>query len=67
MTLYWILFISIAVISWLVSSNLKRKEKKYSRIPLENGMTGKDVAEQMLRDNGLYDVKIVATGGVLTD
>jgi Zn-dependent membrane protease YugP len=67
MTLYWVLFIGIAVISWLVSSNLKNKEKKYSRIPLENGMTGKDVAEQMLRDNGLHDVKVVATNGLLTD
>jgi Zn-dependent membrane protease YugP len=67
MTLYWILFIGIAVISWLVSNNLKNKEKKYSRIPLENGMTGKDVAEQMLRDNDLYDVKVVVTGGMLTD
>ncbi|MDR2682638.1 MAG: zinc metallopeptidase, partial [Dysgonamonadaceae bacterium] len=67
MALYWILFISIAVVSWLVSNNLKNKEKKYSRIPLENGMTGKDVAEQMLRDNGLYDVKVVATHGFLTD
>ncbi|GHV59304.1 membrane protein [Bacteroidia bacterium] len=67
MALYWILFIGIAVISWLVSSNLKNKEKKYSRIPLDNGMTGKDVAEQMLRDNDIYDVKVVATNGVLTD
>jgi Zn-dependent membrane protease YugP len=67
MTLYWVLFIGIAVASWLVSSNLKSKEKKYSRIPLENGMTGKDVAEQMLRDNDLYDVSVVVTGGVLTD
>ncbi|MDR1526384.1 MAG: zinc metallopeptidase [Dysgonamonadaceae bacterium] len=67
MALYWILFISIAVVSWLVSNNLKNKEKKYSRIPLENGMTGKDVAEQMLRDNGLYDVKVVVTHGILTD
>jgi Zn-dependent membrane protease YugP len=67
MTLYWILFIGIAVVSWLVSNNLKNKEKKYSQIPLENGMTGKDVAEQMLRDNDLYDVKVVVTGGLLTD
>ena len=67
MTSYWILFISIALVSWLVSNNLKNKEKKYSRIPLDNGMTGKDVAEQMLRDNGIYDVKVVATGGMLTD
>ena len=64
---YWILFIAIAVVSWLVSNNLKNKEKKYSRIPLDNGMTGKDIAEQMLRDNGIYDVQVVVTGGMLTD
>ena len=67
MALYWILFIGIALISWLVSSNLKNKEKQYSRIPLDNGMTGRDVAERMLQDNGIYDVKVVSTSGFLTD
>ncbi|GHT74068.1 membrane protein [Bacteroidia bacterium] len=67
MTLYWIIFIGIAVVSWLVSNNLKRKEKQYSQIPLENGMTGKEVAERMLYDNGIHDVKVVSTGGILTD
>jgi len=64
---YWILFISIALASWLVSNNLKRKEKKYSRILLDNGMTGREVAEQMLHENGIYDVKVVVTSGMLTD
>jgi len=68
MTLYyWILFIGIALAGWLVSSNLKNKQKKYSRIPLDNGLTGKAVAEKMLRDNGIDDVKVVVTGGMLTD
>jgi Zn-dependent membrane protease YugP len=67
MAIYWILFIGIALVSWLVSSNLKNKEKKYSKIPLGNGMTGKDVAERMLHDNDIYDVKVVVTGGFLTD
>ncbi|MDR0543008.1 MAG: zinc metallopeptidase [Dysgonamonadaceae bacterium] len=67
MVLYWILFIGIALISWLVSNNLKSKEKKYSRIPLDNGMTGREIAEQMLRDNGIDDVRVVATNGILTD
>ncbi|MDR3339427.1 MAG: zinc metallopeptidase [Candidatus Symbiothrix sp.] len=62
-----ILFIGIALVSWLVQMNLNRKFKKYSKIPLGNGMTGKDVAEQMLRENGIYDVKVVATTGILTD
>lgn len=67
MSIYWILFIGIALVSWLVSSNLQRKFERYSRIPLSNGMTGKNVAEKMLRDNGIYDVQVVATRGMLTD
>jgi hypothetical protein len=46
---------------------LKSKFKKYSKIPVDNGMTGKEVAERMLRDNGIYDVKIVSVQGHLTD
>jgi len=65
--IYWIIFIGIAVLSWLVSSNLQRKFERYSHIPLSNGMTGRDVAEKMLRDNGIHDVQVVATGGMLTD
>ena len=64
---YWVLFIGIALVSWLVSWNLKNKFKKYSQIPLGNGMTGKDVAEKMLHDNGIYDVQVISTPGSLTD
>jgi Predicted Zn-dependent protease len=64
---YWVLFIGIALASWLVQWNLKRKFNRYSKMPLMNGMTGKDVAEKMLRDNGINDVKVVATNGLLTD
>lgn len=67
MSTYWILFIGIAVISYLVQARLQSKFKKYSRIPLANGMTGKEVAEKMLHDNGIYDVKVVSTPGTLTD
>ncbi|GHU63403.1 membrane protein [Bacteroidia bacterium] len=65
--MYWIIFIGTAVISWLVQWNLKNKFKKYSQMPLGNGMTGKDVAELMLRENGLYDVKVLPASGFLTD
>ena len=41
---YWVLFIGIAVVSWLVQMNLQNKFKKYSKIPTGNGMTGRDVA-----------------------
>jgi len=64
---YWILIIGIGLASWLVQWNLKRKFAKYSQIPLSNGMTGKDVAELMLRENGITDVQVQATGGMLTD
>ncbi|MDF9829848.1 zinc metallopeptidase [Parabacteroides sp. PF5-6] len=67
MSIYWIIFIGIALMSWLVSSNLQRKFERYSHIPLSNGMTGRDVAEKMLRDNGIHDVQVVATRGMLTD
>lgn len=63
----WILFIGIAIISWIVSATLQSKFKKYSKVPLTNGMTGRDVAEKMLHDNGIYDVSIVMTRGTLTD
>ena len=65
--MYWILFIGIALISWMVSSTLSSKFKKYSQVPLGNGMTGRDVAEKMLHDNGIYDVKITSVQGTLTD
>jgi Zn-dependent membrane protease YugP len=65
--MYWIIFIGIAVLSWLVSYNLKRKFEKYSKMPLSNGMTGRDVAERMLHDNGIYDVRVISTAGQLTD
>ncbi|MDL2244195.1 zinc metallopeptidase [Parabacteroides sp. OttesenSCG-928-J18] len=67
MTIYWIIFIGIALLSWLVSSNLQRKFERYSQIPLPAGLTGKEVAEKMLRDNGINDVQVVATRGMLTD
>ena len=63
----WILIIGIAVASWLVQWNLKRKFEKYSKMPLTNGMTGKDVAELMLRENGITNVQVQATNGMLTD
>ena len=65
--MYWIIFIGFALLSWLVSHRLKSKFEAYSKVALPNGMTGKDVAEKMLRDNGIYDVKVISTPGHLTD
>ena len=67
MTLYWVLFIGIAVVSWIVQASLTSKFKKYSKITLPSGMTGADVARKMLRDNGITDVTVTAPGGTLTD
>lgn len=65
--MYWILFIGVALISYLVQASLQSKFKKYSRIPLDKGMTGREVAEKMLHDNGIYDVQVISTRGHLTD
>lgn len=63
----YVLFGVVALLSWLVQLNFQSKFKKYSQVFLGNGMTGKQVAEKMLRDNGIYDVQVISTPGQLTD
>ena len=63
----WIIFGAFALLSYLISNLLESKFKKYSKIPMNYGMTGKDVAEKMLYDNDIHDVKVVSTQGTLTD
>ncbi|MBR5831457.1 MAG: zinc metallopeptidase [Bacteroidales bacterium] len=63
----WIIFGVFALVSYLISNRLESKFKKYSKIPMNYGMTGREVAEKMLRDNDIYDVKVVSTPGTLTD
>jgi Zn-dependent membrane protease YugP len=53
--------------SWIVSAQLKSRFRRYSQIPVNYGMTGKDVAEKMLHDNGINDVSVVSTQGELSD
>ena len=67
MSLIWIIFIGISLLSYIVQANLNRKFEKFSKEPLGNGMTGRDVAEKMLHANGIYDVKITCVDGRLTD
>ena len=62
---YLIIFIGIAILSYIVQANLKRKFEKYAKIPV--AMTGRDVAVKMLHDNGIYDVEVTSTSGYLTD
>lgn len=64
-TLYWILFIGIAILSWIVSASLESKFNRYSELPI--ALTGRQVAEKMLRDHGLTDVKVTCISGRLTD
>lgn len=64
---YLLLIGIISLFSWLVSSRLKSKFAFYSKLQLRNGMSGKEIAEKMLADNGIYDVKVISVAGQLTD
>ena len=64
---YLILIGIIGLFSWLVSSKLKSKFEFYSKVQLRNGMSGAEIAEKMLADNGIRDVKVISTPGRLTD
>jgi len=63
----WIIFIVFALVSWLISNELKRRFKEYSEIATSNGMSGQEVAKKMLRDFGIYGVTIQSVEGKLTD
>ena len=63
--IYMVLTAVIFGISWLVGNRMKAKMKKYSEVPI--GMTGKEIAEKMLRDNNIHDVQVVSVPGQLTD
>lgn len=64
---YYIIAGLIFIVSVYVSNRLKSKFRKYSKVHLQNGMSGKEIAEKMLRDNGINDVKVISTPGMLTD
>ena len=67
MTGSFLLIIIIGLLGMLVQRRLKNKFKKYSQLHLQNGMSGKEIAEKMLTDNGIFDVKVISTPGRLTD
>jgi len=64
---YLLIFGVFMVASWLISHQLKSRFKRYSLLPMNNGLTGRDVAEKMLRENGITDVKVMSVDGELTD
>lgn len=67
MNVSYFLIIVIAIVGMIVQARLQSVFRKYSRVAFPGGFTGKDVAERMLRDHGIHDVKVVATRGHLTD
>ncbi|WP_016990191.1 zinc metallopeptidase [Flavobacterium sp. ACAM 123] len=64
---YLILAGAIMLASWAVSSRLKSKFEHYSKMQLQNGMSGAEIAEKMLADNGIHDVRVISVAGQLTD
>lgn len=64
---YYILAGAVFLISMYVSNKLKSKFKEYSEIKLQNGLSGREIAEKMLADSGIHDVKVTSVGGMLTD
>ena len=65
--MYILIFIVFMILSLIISEVLKSKFRKYSKIPVSRGLTGADVAEKMLREQGVFDVKVVSVEGQLTD
>ncbi|NDP27943.1 MAG: zinc metallopeptidase [Flavobacterium sp.] len=64
---YLVLAGAILLASWLISNTLKNKFELYSKLHLQNGMSGKEIAEKMLADHGIRDVKVISVEGQLTD
>ena len=63
----WMIMIIIMVLSFLVQQMLQSRFHKYSQVGIPNGMTGAEIAQKMLHDHGIYDIKIVPARGMLTD
>jgi hypothetical protein len=63
----WLLMIVIAIVGFIVQWRFKSKFNKYSQIPLLSGLSGLEVAERMLHDHGIYDVKVISVEGQLAD
>ncbi|MGQ4708213.1 zinc metallopeptidase [Capnocytophaga gingivalis] len=67
MWIYYLILGAIALVSWLVSNRLQSKFEYYSKVHLRNGMSGAEIAQKMLEDHGIRDVKVISTPGRLTD
>jgi uncharacterized protein len=67
MPLIWIIFIGFMILSWLIGQRLKSKFNAFSKIPINYGLTGKEIAEKMLRESGVEGVNVVSVPGKLSD
>lgn len=65
--MYLVIILGFALMSWLVSSRLRSRFREYSQVPTTSGLSGAEIAERMLRDNGIRDVKVISVEGELTD
>lgn len=65
--MYWIIIIGFALLSFYVSNRLKSRFREYQNIPTSSGMSGAEIAEKMLRDNGIREVRVLSVEGSLTD
>ena len=63
----WFIMIAVMVLSFIVQQMLQSRFREYSQVPTTNGMSGAEVAQKMLHDHGIYDVRVVQTNGMLTD
>ena len=64
---YYVIAGVMFLVGMIISNRLKSKFQEYSQVTLRNGMSGKEIAEKMLRDNGIFDVQVVSTPGFLSD
>lgn len=67
MGIYYIIIGLTMLVSWYVSSKFQSKFEYYSKVRLQNGLSGKEIAEKMLHDNGITDVRVISVAGQLTD
>ena len=65
--MYILLIILVMGGSWFVQNRLKSKFQKYSQTPISSNLSGREIAEKMLADHGIYDVKVISVNGQLTD
>lgn len=65
--MYWIIIIGFAILGWWVSNTLKKRFREYAEVPTSSGLSGAEIAERMLRDHNIRDVRIISVEGELTD